>query len=404
MATIDLQVTSVVTNSGFTNVSVETLNTSNDVRAQNGVAGDFLVVEIEDVPGDFGSQNTIQIHVEARHIGTIVRTKQITFDLLDNANNVLDTAGTGDITATEQVFSTVALSRSDAAATINGYRIRPTVTEGGGMPDSATIEIDHMFATLDYELAALQLVVADAAHGHTADGPVLTQAHMLAANDAAHAQLAENVALSQAHLLEVQQASHDHVADSLLLSFAVTLNADDASHGHAADSLALSQAQQLGVNDAVHGHSAESVVLSTKALLQVAAALHAHDVDNVVLSQASILSVAEALHAHAATSIVLQQGAALEVDSVAHAQSADAVALTAADVLAVASSIHLHLADEIELTQDHVLVVSNALHQQLAAMPALQLPGADMSAWGLFVLETEDRIYVIAPADRVFRI
>lgn len=155
MATVNLQVTAIESQTGWDTISVANLSTSNDVRATNGVAGDVFVVTLDDVPGDFGSQNSITISIEARHLGLFVnREKQIQFDLLDSANNVLQSTSTGNITGeTDVVYTSAVLERTDSAAVINGYKIRATVTEGGGMPDDATIEVDHVYATLDYNAA-----------------------------------------------------------------------------------------------------------------------------------------------------------------------------------------------------------------------------------------------------------
>ena len=152
MATTELEVTSVIAATGWTGATVANLDTSDDNRATNGEAGEFINTEIDNSPGDFGSQNSVTLHVEARHQGTISRTQQVLLELRDSGDLVLETFDTGDITASDVVYNSSAFSRADNAAAIDGYRLRATITEGGGMPSDETVEIDHMWATLDYNV------------------------------------------------------------------------------------------------------------------------------------------------------------------------------------------------------------------------------------------------------------
>ena len=62
-------------------------------------------------------------------------------------------AATGWSGASDAVYSSSALSRSDALAALNAWRLRATITESGGMADSATVEIDRMWVEIDYEVA-----------------------------------------------------------------------------------------------------------------------------------------------------------------------------------------------------------------------------------------------------------
>jgi len=152
MSTAELEVTSVIVATGWTGATVANLDTSDDSRATNGEAGESINCEIDDVPGDFGSMNDVTLHAEARNQGTISREQRITVELLDSGDLTLETFGPTAITATDVVYNSSAFTRSDNAAAINGWRLRVTITEGGGMAVDETVEIDHMWVTLDYNI------------------------------------------------------------------------------------------------------------------------------------------------------------------------------------------------------------------------------------------------------------
>lgn len=150
MATATLDVSSVISATGWSGATVANLSTSNDVRATDGTAGELIHAELGDAPGDFTSLNTVTLHVEARRVGTVNRDKTVLVELLNSSDTVLESFTTGVLGASDATYNSSAFSRSDSLATVNGYRLRATVQEGGGMPDSATVEIDRMWVTLDY--------------------------------------------------------------------------------------------------------------------------------------------------------------------------------------------------------------------------------------------------------------
>ncbi len=153
MATAELEVTGVIAASGWTGATVANLDTSNDARATNGEASEFISCEIDDVPGDFGSMNDATLHVEARNQGTISRVQSVTLELRNSSETILETFGPTAVTSSDVVYNSSAFSRSDSSAVINGWRLRATITEGGGMAEDETVEIDHMWVTLDYNLS-----------------------------------------------------------------------------------------------------------------------------------------------------------------------------------------------------------------------------------------------------------
>lgn len=152
MATATLNVTSVISATGWTGASVANLSASDDARATDGVAGEFIYCEVDNAPADFDTLNSVTLHVEARTQGSINRAKQITMGLYDSGDTLLNEESTGDLTATDANYASTAFSRSDSKTTVDGWRLRMDVTEGGGMPDSATVEIDRMWITIDYNV------------------------------------------------------------------------------------------------------------------------------------------------------------------------------------------------------------------------------------------------------------
>ncbi len=156
MATAELEVTSVIASTGWlpSPVTPSEINTSNDTRATNGEASEFINCEIDDVPGDFGSMNDVTLHVEARNQGTISREQSVTVELRDSGDvTILQTFGPTAVTSSDVVYNSSAFSRSDSSAVINGWRLRVIITEGGGMAEDETVEIDHMWVTLDYNVS-----------------------------------------------------------------------------------------------------------------------------------------------------------------------------------------------------------------------------------------------------------
>jgi hypothetical protein len=95
----------------------------------------------------------------------------------------------------------------------------------------------------DYAPFGLSLVVADAAHAHTADNVLLTQVHSLVVSDAAHSSTADNVVLVPGGdaTLVVSDATHAHTADNVVLTQDHTLEVQNASHEHTADNVVLDQ-------------------------------------------------------------------------------------------------------------------------------------------------------------------
>ena len=157
MATTDLTVTGFDANTGWVGTATD-MAASNDTRVTDGVVGDTFDAALTNPGGTYGTTNSVQLVVEARTAGTIVRTKQLQLDLKNSVGTIISTFTTGDIAATDTVYSgtvdTTTPPAGDDETAVNGWYITATVTEGGGMPDTATVEIDHLYVTADFEAPA----------------------------------------------------------------------------------------------------------------------------------------------------------------------------------------------------------------------------------------------------------
>lgn len=265
-----------------------------------------------------------------------------------------------------------------------------------------------IWASLAYNIqqaaaGSVELVVADAAHGHALDAPTLTQAHVLAVADMAHGHALDAPVLTQAHELAVADAAHGHALDPVVVSVSETLAPADLAHANALDAVALTQAHVLAVADMAHGHALEAPTLEPTFLLAVADALSAHTMAAVDLTQANVLAPADLSHAHTLDGPTLVYAATLVVGDLAHAQTLDAPTLSTALTLAPDNIAHTHALDGLTLTQAHQLVVAALEHGH--ALDAATLSTADqlavadlLHAHGLDAVEVTQG-YLLSPED-----
>lgn len=212
------------------------------------------------------------------------------------------------------------------------------------------------------EATSTELVISEATHAHSADSPVLTQAHELAVSEATHAQAADSPVLTQAHTLAVGEATHAHSTDGIDLVEHKTLAVDEAGHAQSVDGIALTQTHQLDVAEASHAHNADSPVLTQVHNLAVADADHAHSADSPVLTQAHALAVDESSHSHSADNVTLDISVTLVVQDGTHGHSVESPVLSQAHVLDVQEATHGHAADALTLTQAHMLTAQESSH------------------------------------------
>lgn len=216
----------------------------------------------------------------------------------------------------------------------------------------------------------VDLVVANATHGHAAESVALTNLATLSVDGSVHAHTAGNLTLSTALALVTADALHAHVADTPTLSTGTSLAIEGTMHAHQADNVTLSTVLALAIDNALHAHTASNLDLSTAVLLAVDSASHAHAADNVVLDTTvgANLTIAGAVHAHVADEVVLSSETALNIASALHSHAAEQLSLSIETLLAVANATHGHTADDITLsTVDEItLAVADALHAHAA--------------------------------------
>jgi len=219
-------------------------------------------------------------------------------------------------------------------------------------------------------VGAIDLVVQNAAHSHTAANAVLTQVHALAVANAAHNHSAGNVALTQVHALAVQNSSHAHSVTSPTITQVHALTVEGSTHAHTAESPAPTQTHVLSVANGTHAHSSENAVLVQAHQLTVSGAAHNHSGENVALTQAYNLTVASGSHAHSSenVSIVI----VLVLDDATHGHVAQNVELTQVHELVVANGAHSHNAESPSLTQVHAIQVDDTSHAHVAGSPVLE--------------------------------
>ena len=140
----------------------------------------------------------------------------------NNAFNVGTTYGAAPITITPSAqFENVASLATSDMRLKSGASL---ATAGDGATVSRNDIYWQAYTTAAHVGAWLpasgtpSLVIADAAHGHAADGIVLTSQHSLTVAEAAHGHLADNVALSVLGTLAIDDALHAHLADSITLT------------------------------------------------------------------------------------------------------------------------------------------------------------------------------------------
>jgi hypothetical protein len=156
MASTTLDLTSIVSATGWTGATQANLSTSNDVRATDGTAGEIIIAELTDAPGDYGSGNHVNLYAEWSISGTATRAKNLLLELTDAAGTTVHATFTTpslSANAADSVHNSSNLTLNLSAAELTAARLRTTVQEGGGMSDSITVRIDHLKVTLDYNVA-----------------------------------------------------------------------------------------------------------------------------------------------------------------------------------------------------------------------------------------------------------
>jgi hypothetical protein len=152
-----LDVSSIVSATGWTGATVANLSTSNDVRATGGTAAELIEAELSNTPSDFwvvsSGGNTVIAWVEARTVGTVTRAKSILLEILDSSGVVQASGSTSTLNAFDADHTVlIATLGGFTKSQVDGWRLRATVQEAGGMADSATVEIDRLWVEITYDV------------------------------------------------------------------------------------------------------------------------------------------------------------------------------------------------------------------------------------------------------------
>lgn len=147
----------------------------------------------------------------------------------------------------------------------------------------------------------------DASHGHTADSPTITQAHVVAPADALHGHTADSPTITQSHAVSPDDATHGHTADSPTVSSEYSVSPADATHGHTADSPTVTQTHVVSPNLASHGHTADSPTITQDHVVNPDNATHGHTAESPFVGDADAVNPDDASHGHTAGSPTISQ-------------------------------------------------------------------------------------------------
>jgi hypothetical protein len=198
------------------------------------------------------------------------------------------------------------ITGDDGAADL-GYRLVTTGAVSVTLRMTGTISAAETGAALWVAQGVeVNLTVANASHGHSAENAVLTQEHNLTVASGSHAHSAASPALTQVHEVAAQPASHAHVAETPALTQLHDLVTQDAAHSHAAESVTVIQAHELVVQGASHDHSSSTPTVAVIHTIDAQDSSHNHSAESLLLTQIHELVVADATHAHIAQSPVVK--------------------------------------------------------------------------------------------------
>lgn len=204
-------------------------------------------------------------------------------------------------------------------------------------------------------------------------------------SDAVHTLVSDNAALTQAHSIIIQSGLHGLTSDNVTLDAATSVD--------------------LVISEAAHSLISDNIALAQEHNLAVASSLHGLVSDNVALTQAHVLSIADALQSTTSDNVILTVSTILDVQNGLHTQVVDNVDLSQEHNLAIQDGLHGLISDNVNLTQDHTLVVNDALHATISDIINLTVPtGAITPEARIFVINEDDRVYIIAKENRIFTV
>ena len=232
------------------------------------------------------------------------------------------------------------------------------------------------------------------------DGLTLTQAHVLTLENTLHGVLSEELTLAVAGSLIIADSSHSIEIDVPAFTQSNTITVSDTSQSTTIDgALGLTQAFVVSVADTAQSLSFDIPTLSTELNLTVSDGVSSVTLDVPVLTQAQTLVLAELLHSTTVDSFVLGQGFTLVVADTAQEVVYDTPVLTQSFVLSVLDALHNQVFDALNLVTYITLVVSDVLCAVLVGT-ASEISLTPQSR--VFLVQAEDRLFVIFPEDRTF--
>lgn len=203
--------------------------------------------------------------------------------------------------------------------------------------------------------------------------------------DAVHTLVSDNADLTQAHSIVIQSGLHGLTSDNVTLDAATSVD--------------------LVISESAHSLISDNIALAQEHNLAVASSLHGLVSDNVALTQAHVLSIADALQSTTSDNVILTVSTILDVQNGLHTQVVDNVDLSQEHNLAIQDGLHGLISDNVNLTQDHTLVVNDALHATISDIINLTVPtGAITPEARIFVINEDDRVYIIAKENRIFTV
>lgn len=149
----------IISSSGWSGLTPSNLSTNDNVYVTGGTAGSTWTANLADAPADFANvtnNSSAVITIAAVVVGNANRAKAITVELFYSNGIPMGVFNSPDLSSNESIFTspldplTSGLLKSD----IDSMYYTVTVTEGGGMPDSATVSIDFISFGISYDQAA----------------------------------------------------------------------------------------------------------------------------------------------------------------------------------------------------------------------------------------------------------
>lgn len=182
-----------------------------------------------------------------------------------------------------------------------------------------------------FEHTSLDIVIADASHGHTADNVGYTQTHIIAAHDVAHEHTADGpLSFTQEHNIVIQDADHGHTADNCDVNISTQIEIQNAFHEHTVDGdLVIPWFTNIVAAKCNHSHTVDGAVRFTQEHnIEVQDSDHGHTADKCDANVRVNIVIADVSHGHTVDGdLVFTQEHNIEIDNTTHEFTSDHVQL-----------------------------------------------------------------------------